>query len=191
MHAGQPWVLSGMYTHSGTICSSFYGSLVRHQVRHDVTQHFLLGTFQASIIDEGCTKNSLRSSSTILAHLFFGASSPLSVRAGWFGYWNCCKMNRILMSTTLPSSILLPPPPHTRVHGKHGIRHSVFEEPPRCCVLFTLPHNIWGLWLHAHVRTSTAHDCTQMVLLGSHTVQICAFACAWACARCISWPRTC
>ena len=33
-------MLSGMCTHSGTICSSFYGSPVRYQVLCDVTRHF-------------------------------------------------------------------------------------------------------------------------------------------------------
>ena len=40
IHAGQPWVLSSMCTHSGTICLNLYGSLVRRQVLRDVTRHF-------------------------------------------------------------------------------------------------------------------------------------------------------
>ena len=79
--AGQPWVLSSMCTHSGTICPSFYGSPVRYQVLRDVTRHFnrpfgnLPGFKHRRVIHQ---KN-FRSSSIILATLNFWWEFPFNV----------------------------------------------------------------------------------------------------------------
>ena len=71
MHARQPWVLSGMCTHSETICPSFYG-LVRLQVRRDVTRHFNrpIGNFPGFEYRRVFYQKNFRSSSIIIATLF-------------------------------------------------------------------------------------------------------------------------
>ena len=72
--------MSGTCTHYGTICPSVYGSLVRHQVLRDVTQHFNrpFGNRPGFEHRRVTHKKLFRRSSIIIATLIFGESSPLN-----------------------------------------------------------------------------------------------------------------
>ena len=76
-------MLSGMCTHSGTICPSVYGSPVRHQVLRDITRHFnrpfgnLLGLEHRRVIHQNTFQEKLYH----ISHTyFFGESSPLRTK---------------------------------------------------------------------------------------------------------------
>ena len=68
-----------MCTHSGTICPSFYGSSVRHQVLHDVTRHFnrlfgsLLGFEHRRVIHQKNFQEKLYH----ISHTYFLVGVPL------------------------------------------------------------------------------------------------------------------